>query len=95
MASGIFLTNKIPIGVRLQSITLSQGTLATNGENIVAWIGSLATNATATLNLILSPTAQALGYATNDAQVIATNLPDPILFNNHTAQTYLVRRQRS
>jgi hypothetical protein len=44
---------------------------------------------------VLSPTAQALGAATNFAEIGGSSLPDPIFFNNRVALNLLVLPQDS
>jgi uncharacterized repeat protein (TIGR01451 family) len=80
--AGVTLTNTLPSGMNLISITASQGTVATNGQVVTVSLGSLATNANATLTLTLVPTVQALGLVTNTAELTAASPPDAVLFNN-------------
>jgi len=83
--SGVSLTNTVPAGFNIVSTTLTQGTFSTNAQTVIAAIGDLATNAGATLTLVLSPTGVCLGLATNFADVGASSPADPILSNNHVA----------
>jgi uncharacterized repeat protein (TIGR01451 family) len=87
--SGVLLTNHLPAGFSILSADVSQGTLSTNGSTIVASLGALATNATATLDVTLLATSAALGWTTNWAEAWASNQPDPIVFNNHLEQSLL------
>lgn len=88
--SGVSLTNMLPPGVNLVSFTSSQGTVSTNGQNVVAALGSLAANAMAMLNLTVSPGVQALGFVTNSAEVFGSSIPDAILFNNRAGLSIMV-----
>jgi uncharacterized repeat protein (TIGR01451 family) len=88
--SGVLLTNHLPAGFSLLSASVSQGTVSTNISTIVAAIGTLNTNATAIVSVGLSPTAAAVGWATNQVDGWASDLPDPVPFNNHLEQPLLV-----
>jgi uncharacterized repeat protein (TIGR01451 family) len=80
--SGSWLTNVVPVGIQIVSATVSQGTLTTNGQVIIANLGPLTSSNTATLNLTLKPSAAAVGISTNSAEVLGSGQPDPILANN-------------
>ena len=88
--SGVFLTNTLPSGLTILSAGISQGSLMTNGNIIVGSLTNLNTNAAILINLILSPNGSALGLVTNSAAVRASNLPDPIPFNNQTDQQLVI-----
>jgi uncharacterized repeat protein (TIGR01451 family) len=88
--SGVFLTNIVPPEFNVLSVTSSQGALTTNGTVIINSIGTLNTNVTASLNVVLSPMPGALGIGTNKAQAWGSNLADPIPFNNSIDNQLLV-----
>jgi hypothetical protein len=76
--------------LQLTAATASHGTIRTNDRTVAVAIESLATNATATLTLTLLPTLQALGRATNTAEVSSGSPPDAVLFNNRVGLEMLV-----
>ncbi len=82
-ATGVTLSNTLPPGINLVSASFPQGFLTTNDQAVTLLLDSLATNASVTLTLTLTPAAQALGLATNTAEVAAASPPDAVLFNNH------------
>jgi uncharacterized repeat protein (TIGR01451 family) len=88
--SGVWVTNTLPIGVDVVGASVSQGSLSTNNQNLIANVGTLPSNSFATLNLVLSPSAQSVGWATNSTHVISASPPDPLLHNNHIMQSFLV-----
>ncbi|MGD9781842.1 MAG: Calx-beta domain-containing protein [Kiritimatiellia bacterium] len=84
-AEGVVLTNRWPSGAILVSAEASRGTWTTNGETIVADLGSLAVGATAVATVVVQPAAA--GIVTNVAGVAATTW-DPQTGNNRaTAAT--------
>jgi len=87
--SGVSLTNTLPAGFDLVSLTISQGTATTNGQNLIFALGDLATNDTASVSLSLSPTSGP-GTATNIAVVFGASLPDAILSNNRSVEAIQV-----
>jgi uncharacterized repeat protein (TIGR01451 family) len=82
-ALGVIVTNRLPVGVPVVSISPSQGTVTTNG-NVVVWSASTISNASAaTLTLTLRPTIS--GVISNWAQVKANSPDDLALSNNSSA----------
>jgi uncharacterized repeat protein (TIGR01451 family) len=88
--SGVGLTNHVPAGLDIVSVTLSQGSAVTNGQTVVAQLGSLAATTSAELSLVLSPTPQSLGWLTNQAEVLGSAPGDPNHINNRLALTLRV-----
>jgi uncharacterized repeat protein (TIGR01451 family) len=87
-ASGVFVTNNVPTSLKIQSATLSSGTIVSNAQSIVGSIGTLGPNGTAVLSLVVS--ADTAGWVTNTVDVGATSPADPIPFNNHASQSLFV-----
>ncbi|MBE0543736.1 MAG: DUF11 domain-containing protein [Verrucomicrobia bacterium] len=94
-ASGVLLTNRLPDGLNLISMTASQGTVITNDQEQIAFIGNLVANAAATVNLLVSPGGQSQGRLINSVKAAGTPVPDPLLFNNHlTVELFVLPRDR-
>jgi len=81
-APNVVLTNVLPPSVNLIAASLSQGTLATNGNTLVASLGSLAVSSSAQVNFTVRP--QLAGSITNVASV-SSGSQDPNLLNNTNA----------
>ncbi len=78
-ASSVTVTDALPSNVNFVSVTPSQGT-ATNVAGVISCaLGSLANNATATVQLVVAPTAA--GSLTNTATVSGAQT-DPVTSNN-------------
>src|SRR5262249_32003933 len=78
-AANVILSNQLPASVTLKTVTTTQGSLATNGNTIVANLGGL--NAGSSANLILTVSPQLAGSITNLASGGSDN-PDPSSANN-------------
>ncbi|HEY6169837.1 MAG TPA: Calx-beta domain-containing protein, partial [Verrucomicrobiae bacterium] len=78
-ATGVVVTNRLSAAVSIASSTASQGTLATNGNEIVATFGSLGTGSNATLTVQIM--SLATGVITNTT-FVARAEPDGDLSNN-------------
>jgi uncharacterized repeat protein (TIGR01451 family) len=78
-APGVKLIDTLQVLADLRTATASQGTLATNGNQIVASLGSVAVGGFATVTLIVAP--QSVGSVTNFASV-SSGYPDPSTPNN-------------
>ncbi len=86
-AEGVVLTNGWPAGAILVSAEASRGSWITNGETIVADLGSLAVGEAATATLVVQPLSA--GIATNVAEVSAATW-DPQTGNNRATETTAV-----
>ena len=86
-ASGVFVTNTLPLSVLIQSVAVSQGTFAINANVVICNVGTLTNggNATATIHVI--PTAQGVIAAT---AVVRANQADPLPANNTATATTTV-----
>jgi len=78
-APNVTLTDTLPQSVVLKSVSSGQGSLATNGNQIIASLGSV--DAGGSVNLVLMVTSQTSGNITNVARV-TSGYPDPVLTNN-------------
>ncbi len=88
-ATNVVLTDTLPAGVTVVSSTSSQGgTPTADRSTITANLGSLASGATATLTLVVKPTAA--GTLTNSARVIS-DVTDPDSANNVASQETTVQ----
>ncbi len=84
-ATNATVNDFLPSGVTLVSALPSQGTAATvNGTLVTDNLGTIASGATATLTLVVTPTAA--GSITNAANV-SGNQFDPVTTNNSTSLT--------
>ncbi len=86
-AANVLLTNLLPSSVILDSATASQGALATNSSTILGLLGSINTNAAATVLLTVTPNTP--GVITNTA-TISTDSIDTNLANNISVITTTV-----
>lgn len=78
-ASGVTVSNTLPISANVQSAAVSQGAYSINGNVVVFTLGSLVNGGRATGTITVMPTAQ--GSITATATVSA-NQADPIQANN-------------
>ena len=86
VASGVSVTDTLPAGVTFNSATPSQGTATQVGGSVTASLGTLASGASATITIIVTPstTNATAGTVTNTATV-SVNEADTDATNN-TAQ---------
>ncbi|MCS7049559.1 MAG: right-handed parallel beta-helix repeat-containing protein [Verrucomicrobiae bacterium] len=82
-ALAVTVTNFVPAGATFSSATPSTGSCTNLGPLVRCDLGTLGTNTTATITLVVTPTIP--GTATNSTQV-SSAVPDPFLANNF-AQT--------
>lgn len=81
-ATGVVLTNQLPAGATITSVTPSTGTCTPSGNPRTCALGGLAVNATATLTVVVqAETANAGALMTNQASVTADQF-DPRTANN-------------
>ena len=78
-ATNVVITQTLPTGINVLSVTPSQGTYVINGPTLTASLGSLASGHGATLTLVAATTR--LGTLTSQANVTAP-LTDPNPANN-------------
>lgn len=86
-APNVVVSDILPASVVLKFATATQGTLVTNGNPVIANLGTLASGASANVSLIVAP--QALGMITNSASV-TNDYTDPVSGNNTAAATTTV-----
>ncbi|HXU77872.1 MAG TPA: DUF11 domain-containing protein, partial [Methylomirabilota bacterium] len=65
-------TNALPAGVALLSATASQGSVLTNATSVIGNLGSINSGATASVTVVVIPSAGTAGLLTNSASVFAT-----------------------
>ncbi|TAK99275.1 MAG: DUF11 domain-containing protein, partial [Verrucomicrobia bacterium] len=87
-ATGVVVSNLLPAGVALVSVTPSQGTVTTNGSSVACNLGSLAGNSSATVTIVA--TALSVGTLTNQASVSRAEA-DAYLANNFALVTTSVQ----
>lgn len=85
-ASSVVLTDTVPSGATLQSVTPSQGTCS-GTTTLTCNLGDIANGGTATVTIVVRPTQA--GTATNTASV-SSNTPDPTGANNQATSTTTV-----
>jgi uncharacterized repeat protein (TIGR01451 family) len=83
-ATGVRLTDTLPGGVTFVSTTPTQGTCTRSGVNVVCELGDLPASGSATVSIVVTPTAT--GNITNTAQVTG-NEPDVSLSDNSATET--------
>lgn len=87
IASGVILSDKLPANVELKSYESSQGTVSLLGGNVVAELGSLPRDNSATVTITLIPTQ--VGAMSNSAGV-SSGIEDPDESNNVASSTATV-----
>jgi uncharacterized repeat protein (TIGR01451 family) len=85
-ATGVTVTDQLPAGVTLVSVSTSQGSCS-GQSTITCSLGSLAAGATVTITVVVQP--QSPGTITNTATVNG-NQPDPAPSNNTAVATTTV-----
>ena len=83
-ATGVMLTNFLPVGVTFVSAQSSQGTFTQSSGVVVTTLGTMASNGVATVKITV--TAANAGTFTNNA-VVTSAVPDPVLANNSASLT--------
>jgi uncharacterized repeat protein (TIGR01451 family) len=78
-ATDVALVDTLPVGVSFGPFTTSQGTAGLDGNLFTAMIGVLASGATATVKISVTPT---MSEALTDTAVVKGSEPDPISANN-------------
>jgi uncharacterized repeat protein (TIGR01451 family) len=86
-ATNVGVGGALPNGGTFVSITTSQGIATASNGNFTAILGSLVTGETATVTILVTPTAA--GSLTSSAGVVATQ-PDAFTNNNFVAKTATV-----
>ena len=87
-ATGILLTNVLPTGASLVSVTHSQGTHITNSGTVICNLGTLATNGTATVTIVVAPTI--IGSITNTVSAFANEAEDNLPNNSASVITTVI-----
>ncbi|MEW5959706.1 MAG: hypothetical protein AB1801_18430, partial [Chloroflexota bacterium] len=85
-AADVALTDYLPAGTTFGSATPSQGSCGSGGI-VTCTLGLMANNATATITLVVTPTA--FGLITNTATITGGDI-DPVLSNNTFTETTTV-----
>jgi len=88
-ATGVLLTDTLPVGVSFLSVTASQGFCAESGGVVSCALGNLISGASAVVNIVVSAPF-ATGNISNSASV-AGNEVDPIPGNNSSNETTVVQ----
>ena len=86
-ATGVTLTDILPVGTTFVSATATQGSCSESGGTVTCNLGSLANSATATVTIVVTPTAA--GTPSNTASV-AGNEFDPDTGNNTATESATV-----
>jgi uncharacterized repeat protein (TIGR01451 family) len=86
-ASGVTVTDTLPAGATLVSVTSSQGPVAQSNGSVIANLGSLVPGSSATVTIVVKPTA--LGTASTLAHV-SGNESDPTSQDNSATAGALV-----
>ncbi|MBL8187833.1 MAG: SBBP repeat-containing protein, partial [Acidobacteria bacterium] len=91
-ATGVVVTDQLPMGINFVSATTSQGSCSNNAGTVTCNLGNLAVRASVTITLTVSATAA--GSITNTVSVKA-NEPDSISANNQASAVVTVSNQPS
>lgn len=83
-ATNVILKDVIPAGITVNSVTASQGTCTTASNTITCNVGNVATNASATVKVTLTPTVA--GIFTHHPSVTSAE-PDSNSLNNQNSST--------
>src|SRR6185295_13243165 len=86
-ATSVRLTNSLPAGATLGTVTLSQGTFISGGGQVICSFGNLALGARATATIVLTPTSIGSFNLSSHAEA---NEVDPNPANNTAASATLV-----
>jgi uncharacterized repeat protein (TIGR01451 family) len=86
-ATGVTVTDTLPSGVTFNSATPTQGTCTQASSTVTCNLGSLASGASASVDVKVTPVAG--GTITNQASVSATTA-DPVLVNNSASASTTV-----
>lgn len=78
-ATGVVLSNTLPASVLVNTVSSSQGAFFIAGNTVIANVGTLTKNNSATVTINVTPLAYGTIYAT---AVATANQPDPLLANN-------------
>ncbi|MCW2598924.1 MAG: hypothetical protein JWM02_753 [Frankiales bacterium] len=89
-ATGVVVTDPLPANVTYVSATPSQGSCALASAVVTCSLGSLANGASASIQIVVRPTAAAVGRLSNTATVKATE-SDPNTANNTSTVTVTVK----
>ncbi|MBI5096624.1 MAG: DUF11 domain-containing protein [Nitrospirae bacterium] len=81
--TGVTVTDTLPAGVTLVSVTPSQGSMCTGTTTITCGLGSILNGGMATVIIVVTPTSS--GTITNSASVTGV-LTDPNMANNSATQ---------
>jgi len=87
-ATGVTVTDQLPKATGFGSAGASQGTCTRSKETVVCSLGNLAAAKTATVTILVKPTAK--GTITNTASVSSSSPPDPASANNTASATTTV-----
>ena len=80
-ATGVVLTNALPVGATVGSVTSSQGTCDAAAPRVCT-LGSLAPGASATLTVVVQATSANGGALMTDRAAATANEFDPVIANN-------------
>ena len=90
-ATGVTVTDPLPVGVTLISATATQGS-CTGGTTITCSLGELAANASTTVTIQVGVNSSTTGNVTNTASVVG-NEPDPDDTNDNTTSVTTVNAE--
>ncbi len=86
-STGVYVTNAIPAGTVFVTASSSQGTWLTNASGVVFNVGTISSQATATVGVTLTSTNGSL-LVTNMANVVRTEAETVTTNNTASARTY-------
>ena len=89
-ATGVVVTDVLPVGVSFQSATASQGTCAQVNGSVVCDLGTLDANAEATLSISVVPAASVGGTTITNSATVSSDNADPNTDNNGASASTVV-----
>ncbi|MCM3874319.1 MAG: SBBP repeat-containing protein [Pyrinomonadaceae bacterium] len=82
-ATGVQVTDALPVGLTFVSATSTQGSCAFNAGTVTCSVGSLSASASATITITVTPTT---AVTLNNTAAVTASEPDPVAANNSATQ---------
>jgi uncharacterized repeat protein (TIGR01451 family) len=83
-ATGVQVTDELPVGLTFVSATSTQGSCAFNAGTVTCSVGSLSASASATITIAVTPTTAA---TLNNTATVTASEPDDVAANNSDTQS--------
>ena len=90
-ATGVVLTHTMPSSVAFVSATMSQGNCSQGAGTVTCSLGALDSGASATVAVVVVPTASAGGIVVTNTALVTANEVDPSTENNNAQESTAVK----